>query len=39
VSASERNAWQCLSRIEHRMRLQKAVDAACDQVGVDRDLY
>jgi predicted acylesterase/phospholipase RssA len=34
VAASERVAWQCMSRIEHRMTLQANLDRACRTLGL-----
>jgi hypothetical protein len=34
VSASQRNFWQCFSRIQHRMSVQDALDSACEKHGI-----
>lgn len=38
VEKMEKNAWQCFSRIKHRMETQKILDSACNSLGVTSDL-
>ena len=38
VDTMEKNVWQCFSRIHHRVRTQKTLDAACDALGITSDL-
>ena len=38
VKDMERNVWECMSRIEHRMAIQKTLDWACEQLGIS-DLH
>jgi len=35
VRAMEVNTWQCTSRIEHRMKLQNALDGHCESLGIE----
>mmetsp|Transcript_31202 Transcript_31202/g.70098 ORF Transcript_31202/g.70098 Transcript_31202/m.70098 type:complete len:332 (-) Transcript_31202:223-1218(-) len=38
IKDMERNVWECMSRIEHRMAIQKILDRACEQLGIS-DLH